>query len=177
MFKCFLDMDGVLADLHLGIITHLRIPETVIAELAKPLAWDWVEAIAGGAHAGVWKELPESFWASLPWTPEGRRILELAEARFGERVYILTNPSESAAAVAGKYRWIREHVPHLLPRTYFGADKGGLAGDGKLLVDDGEHNIRDFEEHGGHGILVPRMWNRLHRHEPMPYVERRLAVL
>lgn len=165
MQKCFLDMDGVLVDLHRQVMEEFKIE---LPPSPRPVSWTWVSDLLG---EDVWKKLSAEFWAELPWTEEGLRILELAELRFGEHVCILSNPSESHEAVMGKMLWINRNIPAYKKRCLFSAAKSFLAGDGKLLVDDGDHNIAEFIAHGGTGLLVPRPWNALHDRNAMDHVE------
>ncbi len=54
-------------------------------------------------------------------------------------------------------------MPWVYDRTIISyAPKSLLAGPDTLLIDDKDENITEFRAGGGHGILVPRPWNKLH---------------
>lgn len=164
MSKCFLDMDGVIADFVTGAcIAHGRPspytePESLgIFDMEK--LWSvtpaefWFPINAGGF----------AFWSGLAKTPEADGIVSLVSEAFGvENVAILTSPSMDAGCVPGKRAWIAKYFPQFSNRILFGSAKEFLAGPDKFLVDDRDKNILDFEKHGGIGVTVPRPWNALH---------------
>ncbi len=160
--RAFIDMDGVIADFHEGVIQRFGVDRMRFIGCELPLPWDWVWSYLGIKEPDFWRQIDESFWSELPKTAEADEVMSLVEARFGDQVYILSNPGPNPSAVAGKMRWIRRYYPQYEKRVLLGAPKHACAAEGRLLIDDAEHNIDAFVEHGGHGLLVPRMWNRYH---------------
>ena len=108
----------------------------------------------------VFWDLPESFWAYLPWTKDGHQILDLVERSFGkENVFIATCPTKSPASASGKMRWIQKNMPDYARRFIIGPPKWLCADKDTVLIDDALHNVGQFRDAGGRGILVPRLWN------------------
>jgi len=169
MTKCFIDLDGVLADLHRATCERFDI---TLVGVPRPVSWNWIYERTGLAEAELWDSLDTEFWANLPLTPEAGEILELAEARFSQ-VCLLSNPMNKPQAIVGKIRWIERHFPHL-PHL-LGSCKHFCASDGAVLIDDHDDNVEAFCEAGGMGILLPRPWNKLHYLNPMEYLRRRLG--
>jgi hypothetical protein len=54
--------------------------------------------------------------------------------------------------------------------------KASVAGPGKILIDDKNENIDEWEAAGGIGILYPRPWNRL-AGNPLPLEYLRFSLL
>ena len=74
--------------------------------------------------------------------------------------------------------WIHAHFPSWMHRQYAITPRKHLfARPDALLIDDVEENILDFEAGGGHGVLVPRPWNRLWAVDPFDAVEQQLEIL
>lgn len=163
---CLLDLDGVLVDFVGGSLAVHNINMTV-DELYKDHSgqWDFVK-ILGMTPEAFWKPMGEEFWAKLEWSSDGEAILKLVESVFGrENVMILTSPSSNYGCHAGKIRWMERHLPRHYSKTaghMFGSRKELLARPNNWLVDDRDKNVDDFTAHGGRGVLVPRVWNRLH---------------
>lgn len=151
--KWFLDLDGVIVDFIAGIIKfwNLKCTHNDIK------TWESLYDFFDGTEEEFWAPLPEIFWENLGFTPEAEAILDLI-APF--KPTILTAPPWTGAS--GKQRWIRKHLPEYFDhgRYLIGPDKDIVAGPGRVLIDDGEHNIDAWVEAGGLGILVPRPWNR-----------------
>ncbi len=86
---------------------------------------------------------------------------------------MLTSPSSSMYCIPGKRDWIRRHYPQFNKRIIFGSAKQFIAGPAKLLIDDKDSNIVEFEKHGGIGIRVPRLWNSKHNlsNQVIPYLK------
>jgi hypothetical protein len=163
MRRCFVDLDGVLVDFNRGAVRrHGR---------DYPDPWPrgvWaVREVLGLDGASFWAAMDEQFWADLDPLPNCFGLLELLEGLFGpENVCILSSPSRDASALAGKYRWIRRHLPDYERRYLIGPAKHFCSGPGKVLVDDLEENVRLFTEAGGRGVLMPRPWNSGHAVAP-----------
>lgn len=152
----FLDMDGVLCDFvsaafsaHGQKFNPNDYPRGVFA----------CEKILGVTTNEFWRRVDfggEAFWENLdpyPWA------LDLAkELQQIDRVIIATSPSRSPASYSGKRRWLQKMGLCRLD-AMFGAQKWLMSRPGRVLVDDGEHNVVAWLHEGGQAILVPQPWN------------------
>lgn len=157
--RCFLDIDGVLADFDKAM-SHAHGGYTWNQEEQQP--WDTESWL--GMTAEQWWEPANSveFWQHLEWTEDGKDILKEAEWYFTkEHICLLTSPSLSPHSTVGKILWIREHLPEYARQFLIGGCKHFCASPNTVLIDDHDKNIEMFERHGGIGILVPRRWNSL----------------
>ncbi len=151
---CLLDLDGVLVDFVGGALSlhGKHVPPSEVR-------WDFLTQI-GLEPADFWRPLGRSFWAGLPWTAEGRELLDVVEDVFGpENVCLLTSPCATPGCCEGKLDWVARELPAYRRRVLVGACKHLVAGPGKLLLDDHDANVEAFREAGGSAILVPRPWN------------------
>ncbi len=151
---CFLDMDGVLVDFiggslkaH-GINLHKRDCE-----------WSFFNKL-GLTDAQFWDPLGHDFWANLEWTSEGKELIKELEYLFRERIVLCTSPCETPGGVEGKIAWIKRELPAYRRRFFVGPPKALAASPCKVLIDDHDLNVEAFVLEGGHGVLVPRPWNR-----------------
>jgi len=159
--KIFLDMDGVLADFVKGAcVAHLR----DCYDKPEHLGIFDMEKLWGISVAEFYAPLKGfEFWASLDKTPEADAIVEAALKNVGPtQVAILTSPVNDPECVPAKRYWIEKHYPILTKNMIFAYKKGFIAGPEKVLVDDKDRNISEFVAGGGHGILVPRLWNGMY---------------
>jgi hypothetical protein len=168
MFKhIFLDMDGVIVDFDAGVRERYHAPWWY------PTEWKIPYRQFGTDFKTFWNDLDfPGFWEKLPWTEDGKQIVSLVEPY---KPTILTCSALSCAA-AGKLEWLRREYPDTLKdkRVLISAGhvtKAAVAGPGKVLIDDKNENIDEWEATGGMGILYPRPWNRLADHPyPLEYL-------
>ena len=69
----------------------------------------------------------------------------------------LTDPTTGTFCYGGKKIWKDKHFPSV--PLYMAAQKWRLARKGHVLIDDKLSNIRDFNNHGGWGMIFPQPWN------------------
>lgn len=160
-WKVFCDMDGVLADF-LGSVYEAHNRPTPYDNPEAYGKWD-TEKLWGISVADFWKPVDDlgiSFWSNLKKTPEADEIVDLLCSRVGEEnVAFLTAPHTSPACIPGKYEWLKKNYPIFSKRVIFGSAKEFLAGPNRVLVDDRDKNLTDFNNAGGRSIAVPRLWN------------------
>jgi len=160
-WKCYLDMDGVLDD-----FVGAACREHVRPCYDKPEHYGIfdMEKIWGITPKAFWSKLDVDaykFWRRLEKTPEADEIVQLAIDTFGvENVAILTAAAMHPMCAAAKRDWIREYYPQFEKRIIYAQAKGFVGGPKKVLIDDRDRNIEDWEAAGGVGILVPRLWNK-----------------
>ena len=132
------------------------------------------------ANAGqFWSTITRTNWAECPSVrnlpldfaagrPAGRR----------ENVCIATSPTKCPESLAGKLDWIHRVMPPWMHRQYAITPRKHLfARPDALLIDDLEANLERFQAGGGHGILVPRPWNRLRGTDPFEAIDEQLENL
>lgn len=164
--KCFLDMDGVIADF-VGALCKIHGRETPYSQPESLGKFD-TEKLWGISAEEFWAPVKKNsleFWEGIEKTPEADEIVKLAVLEFGiENVCILTAPSSDHGSVPGKRAWIARHYPCFSKRILFAtaSAKQFCAGRGKYLIDDKDSNVDEFDTAGGTGILVPRPWNAEH---------------
>lgn len=157
MIACYLDMDGVLVDFANAAIAAFdaKIPRADVR-------WDFPKDL-GFRHGGdpdFWGKLGREFWATLPWTAEGRGLLAGLESLFNESICLVSTPADgSPDCREGKADWVERNTPAYRRRLFLGAEKFRLASPWKVLIDDHEPNVEAFAAHGGQAVLVPRPWN------------------
>lgn len=164
----FLDLDGVLVDLHRGFAAYHDMPYPYSHERRATNAGpdeafeEWLfEQDRWEDPAGACTEA--SFWLGLqpfPWTRE----LYAAAKSVGD-VYICSNPGRgefAAAAAAGKMAWCQKHLGINPQRIILMADKFLVAGPGRILVDDRANVLGPWIHSDGIGLLFPQPYNVNH---------------
>ncbi len=170
MTRCFLDLDGVLADFVCGAL-KLHGKQMAYADVR----WDF-HASVGMSQEAFWLALGEEFWQSLDRTPEFDAIIQTVLERFEPaKVFILSSPCQTAGCVTGKARWVEKHLPQFARRLLLTNDKEIFAGSG-VLIDDSESNWQKWTQAGGRCFLFPRPWN-MQRDEEARAVENLKAFL
>lgn len=169
--KCFLDMDGVLSDF---VGAACRVHELTCYDKPEHIGRFDMEKIWGMTLEQFWRPTNDwHFWAELEKTAEADTIVELATKTFGEKnIAILTSPSLDPSCVPAKRHWVKKYYPQFAKNMIFSYGKGMLADPGRVLIDDRDRNVEDFNAAGGFGVLVPRLWNVRHRlaNDPMKSV-------
>lgn len=143
-----LDMDGVIVEWNKPAMAMAN-----ITEYPCPGTWNWTKHL--GLGKSFWDKLDEEWYANLEWSEDGKEIYQICQ-EFGD-VYILTSCTLVPGCLAGKMRWIQREAPELQRKALIGAPKILCDTGENILVDDGEHN---FKEWTGPGILIPRIWNK-----------------
>ena len=170
--QIFLDMDGVIVDLMVGIeafffckLDHSDYNINFMKDL-------------GYTREDFWNKCTSLFWASLPKTLDANVILSIVEPY---KPVILSSPPNSGVANSfiGKTSWVKHNLPEYYKegRYFFGVAKHLLAHPDAILIDDHEVNIEAFVKAGGKGILVPRPWNYLRDEIPALHIQTELIKL
>jgi 5'(3')-deoxyribonucleotidase len=152
----FLDMDGVLCDFLGAALAAFGMtfdPKTYPRGLWE--CWEHI-GVSKGEFWNVIDGIGESFWENLdpyPWT---RQLV--SELKKCGTVVISTAPSTCPTSYSGKRMWLqRMRMGHM--DSMFGVKKHLMAREGRILIDDGHHNIDAWEQHGGTAITFPQPWN------------------
>lgn len=162
--KCFIDMDGVLANF-VGAACRVHNRPWPYDD-PKNLGRFEIEPAWGISPREFWKPIDAAgigFWENLEKTEFADRLIRFATSIYGlDNLCILTSPSDDPACVPGKRAWMRMNYPLLSKNMLFGSAKQFLAGPDRVLIDDRDKNLEDFQMYGGFGVLVPQPWNRGH---------------
>jgi hypothetical protein len=117
--EVFLDMDGVLVDLHLGLRRWFDVLDFTEEEHKQRI--DEVIIRRRGFNQSIadfWSGLPMECWAWLPKTEECDEIIERAANSVGAmNVYIASTPVGSGS-YSGKYEWVFRNLPSWLHKKY-----------------------------------------------------------
>ena len=177
-----LDVDDVCNRFTMPILASLGCPVDPLGYDGFPVECGY-DILAAAKHYGheisktkFWDSITRDVWAGLPESAEFRPLLDHCERLVGlENTYILTSPTLDPECLAGKLDWIQEHFPRVMQRNFMiGPPKELCARPSHLLIDDRDDNVDKFRREGGHTILVPRPWNRLHNYATLPYIENAL---
>lgn len=154
----FLDVDGVLADWTAGVCRLARQdPEEVYADWQPGMP---IHHQLGISMSDMWRAIGtsgERFWANLDPLPWAGDLWDLCNRC--APTTILTSPSLDPASLAGKLRWLNNHLGNGKAfRDYLiGPNKYVVAGPGKVLVDDHSRHCQKFDEAGGRSVQFPTL--------------------
>lgn len=183
MTRCFLDVDGVLADFNAGIYRKLGLPYDPLtwAHAKGPDGWDFHKDL-NMSFAEMSGLCDETFWENLPWWYDGRDILRIVLDHFGQQnITLLTTPMPHYQSPTGKWLWIKKNLPEYEWQTMICCGKKDVLATlpGSILIDDCQRNVDAWEKAGGLAVLVPRWWNNLwpQFHGAALVVEHRLNLM
>jgi 5'(3')-deoxyribonucleotidase len=147
----FIDMDGVLADLHTGIVALSG--DASITDNRSALFKTWLPKYV---------ELNGfQLQAAMPNAGKLVTFLTMLQKADKAKLAILTSHGEFyepfSEVIRQKKAWLEKNFPQLnkIPfcATASGASKSILANPNALLIDDHYKNINHFTDAGGHGIV------------------------
>lgn len=152
------DLDETLVELARPVARLLG-RHYVAASADYPRQYDWAKEL-GMPNDALWKRVEEEgpeFWATLPWTLWGERLLDSLR-RTGQDI-ILFSRVVGPNSAAGKNVWARNNVPRGIPLFTTDSIKHPLAAPGRYLIDDSPENCEAWEAHRGTAIMVPQPYN------------------
>jgi hypothetical protein len=138
MYTIYCDMDGVLVNFVKGYheLTGIDISNHVPG---TALFWEPID------------ERGAEWWANLEWMHDGKVLWNYIKKY---KPHILSSPSRSQSSRVGKDAWCRINIPGqykdllLYPRH----EKQRFAGENRILIDDLEKTIDEWNAKGGIGI-------------------------
>ena len=142
MAKIYCDMDGVLVDLLGSIKRHLG-----TTKLNQKIIDDFFYSEAG---------MGTEFWAKAGWESGGKQLWKYIKS---EKPEILSAcPSicnKDRKVIKGKTLWCEDNlgIPKNRVNIVQRREKQNFAGKDKILIDDREKNIKEWEAAGGTGVL------------------------
>lgn len=151
----YLDMDGVIADFVSPSLVAAFIPLTH----DKVTRWGYYDDYMTSLE--FWRRINRTadFWFNITPYEWAKSLVMFCKSV--APVYFCSSPVVSNHCASQKLEWLLAHgfmsdgednfvlTPH----------KEQLAGPGRVLIDDGTHQIAKFVKAGGHGILFPQPWN------------------
>ena len=160
----FIDMDGVLVDMHYGLIRLFGDDPAKYSSAQLAEVGEW--GLSVSAKEGKFKN-PTDFWdkvraqgtqwwinlPKLPWTDA---LWEAAVAT-GAKCVVLTTPAPFPESVFGKWQWVKDnlHTENIL----IGRPKEVCAYSGAWLIDDRAGYGPRWEGNGGRLLSFKREWN------------------
>lgn len=166
--EIFLDMDGVIVDYVVNLSKLFNVPLDVMYS-RWPAGVYSVHAALGVTDENTWKIIdgePDEIWSTMPQYQWSRKLFDYCKAA-GD-TYILSAPRDCPGCFSGKAKWIYEFAGTDFDKIHLTKFKWHCARYDRILIDDKEQNIAEWEEHGGHGILFPNHGNKLHRFKTDP---------
>lgn len=168
----YLDLDGVLVDLHTAMARRVGVDAAL---MYGPLNNHWGALPEVFEHAtgeewdqerigGLFEEWGHDFWARLPKYPWCDELYELC--RSTAPTVIMTSPGQVPSSASGKMQWIRDNLPDV-ERFAITPCKHELAHPNTLLIDDSTEFCEKFTAHGGIAYLFPQPWS-----DPAGWAER-----
>lgn len=153
-----LDLDGVLANFHLGFLKH----HGMESEYTKwrPGHYD-LPSLLGITEPHFWTCVPPGMFENLPPMADMEAIIQIV-TKYDPNFHICTSPGPHAYAAQEKIVWMRKYLGMSFKRYVITSNKTLLANRWNVLIDDWETQVQLFKETGGMSILVPRPWNGRH---------------
>ena len=139
MYTIYCDMDGVLVDFEKG---YYDATGAHTKQFAKGDNAFWEPIDAKGP----------SFWANLPWMPDGQELWRYIKKY---KPNILSSPSRSSTSKVGKEAWLKMHLQNSYKKAYFYPrnQKQLFSDTNRILIDDLPNTIEEWNAKGGTGIL------------------------
>ncbi|MFA5624598.1 MAG: HAD family hydrolase [Bradymonadales bacterium] len=152
----FLDLDGVLVDLHRSLVLLFGDDPKQYTEADWAKVGEWGLSIPKGDFWGRVRSQGIQWWANLsklPWTDE----LWQAAQKTGADCVVLTTPAPFPECAAGKWQWVHEQLQ--TTRMLIGHPKEVCSKAGHLLIDDRAGYQPRWEGAGGQIFSLKRPWN------------------
>ncbi len=164
----FLDMDGVIVDLH----------STVMARLGLTDLSAFNRGCLPHSDEELWSGTDAHWWLNLPWMADGKEIVAICEEAVGpENVVICSTPANWVGSAEGKLFWLHRNMPSYAQRFILTPNKSWCANGRTLLIDDREDNVSGFHQAGGASLLCPRPWNALNDCTAVDYLRCRIKEM
>ena len=152
--EIYLDLDGVVANFFKQCLTLFNRDDTEYSEWYFWKDWNLTDD-------EFWNGINDSpeFWAEIPtysWTTTILSVVKYYDPEYK----VLTSPHDHHTCYSGKCKWVQEHLGISVPkRCIFTKEKHLLAKKNRILIDDGQDNIKKWTDEGGIGLLFPNNIN------------------
>lgn len=139
MYTIYCDMDGVLVDFEKG---YAELTDTIPAKSFNGKSSFWEPINKAGAQ----------WWANLEWMSDGKQLWDYIKPY---KPYILSAPSLNPSSRIGKEAWCKMHISNQYKKLllYSRKEKQIFSAPDKILIDDMEQTINEWNKQGGIGIL------------------------
>jgi FMN phosphatase YigB (HAD superfamily) len=136
----FCDMDGVLCDFYKHFKSYYGYCVTSIP--------------SRNAQYKLVRSLPDTWWATMPWTPDGKLLWEYLAANY-DKLKILSSPTDDTlnSCSRGKVSWTELNGIKNQVILEIKKEKHIVPGEASVLIDDTPKKIDDWRNAGGIGIL------------------------
>lgn len=176
--RILVDLDEVLADFVGAALNLHGWTLEKLLEVKPKGQWDIVEPM-GLTTEQFWHpiyEMGEAFWSGLKLHPWAMDLIAIVRGCTSDW-YIVSSPSRSLAAYAGKIKWLKRIFGQHFTRYVITNHKHLLAKEEVVLIDDSSANLLRFIAAGGSTILFPSPGNSLEGTDPIEYVKNELRIL
>jgi 5'(3')-deoxyribonucleotidase len=161
-FVIAVDMDEVLVDTYnrwLEIYNNIWDDDLTKDKITSWAAHDFVKPECGEKMYDI-LNIP-GFFSDLDPLPGAIEGVKELMARGHEIVICTATPKASSMGYHEKRLWIEKHIPGFDTKNFISTHRKDLVST-DILIDDGIHNIRDFQ---GIAICIERPWNVMYKHE------------
>ena len=138
-YEIYCDLDGVLCDLE----AHFKaVTGQVFEPDRRPNQWN------------MYNKLPKEFWSDMPWTVDGKELWKFL-IPYKPKILTAAGSRDRDRIWAGKREWCTKNLGSRVDViiTERSSLKYVVAKPGRILVDDMESNIKQWNQHDGIGIF------------------------
>lgn len=177
--EIYLDLDDTLNTFTstVGVLYGVASSDHDLSWCRAKYGYDLIAQVSSAYHAMGRRTMSgmfdsEQFWHNIPapiWErcPKAKHCDDLITACLDavgpDNVFIATSPSLNPNSASGKVHWINTYVHPRLHRSYhITPRKEKLAAPGRLLIDDCQEHLDNWEARGGTTFRVPKPWNQEH---------------
>jgi hypothetical protein len=137
-YTIYCDMDGVLVDFDKGYEDLTGMTPKEADTKGPKFFWEPI------SKAG------EKYWVDLKWMSDGKQLWNYIKKH---NPSLLSAPSREKSSRTGKQKWVDNNLPNIELILRPASQKQELSGKNKILIDDKDKNIEQWESKGGLGIL------------------------
>jgi hypothetical protein len=139
-YKIFCDMDGVLCDFDRRFEQFGGMsPQEYESKKGVKEFWELID-----------NKIGVQFWSKMPWMPDGKQLWKHIEKY---NPSLLSAPSEEASSRYGKHLWVKENMPGTKLILASREKKKNYSKKNRILIDDRQDTIQEWNAKGGIGIL------------------------
>ena len=161
--RIYVDMDGVVCDFVGKIIQWWNKDHGTNFTKEDIKSWGIEKYLGPGAEYFIKSSVryPE-FYQSLEPIAFAIDIMLLLQKDGFDVILATATPSGGALGYYGKVEWIRRYMPWFDLKNLVSIQRKSLlcSGYNDILIDDGEHNIKEWYDAYGKAIIFNQPWNK-----------------